>query len=231
MRLIRRRFSVAQTISKDSANKFVVERIKNSHNYLYTQGRLFPSEFRNDFYAVNLFFLEMQKIVFEARDIAVGKGKLDFWTETIDKLYSGIAVQEPISIALMEAIEKNKLPKTCFKDILQVHKLQNERIQENTLSDFVNNVRKCYTALFILNLYLLRVPVIFDQHMEFIELMENVAVSIGITDQLKRVPFDLKMYKLRLPADICDKYSVNVRNLWDRIHGKPKEEFGDLVLE
>lgn len=95
----------------------------------------------------------------------------------------------------------------------------------------MSNARRAYTALFILNLHVLRVPVLFDEHMEFIELMEDVAVSVGIAEQLKRVPFDLRSYKLRLPADICDKYSVNVRNLWDRIHGKPKEEFGDLVLE
>lgn len=120
MRLLRRRFSAAQAISGDSARKFVLERLRTSHTYLYTQGRLFPGEARTDFYAVNLFFLEMQKIVFEARDIGVGKGKLDFWSETVDKLYQGAAVQEPISLLLREAIERHKLPKGCFKDILQV---------------------------------------------------------------------------------------------------------------
>jgi hypothetical protein len=58
------------------------------NTYLRTQARLFPKEVRTDFLAVNLFYLEMQKIVHDSKDMSISKGKLDFWTETIEKVYS-----------------------------------------------------------------------------------------------------------------------------------------------
>lgn len=34
-----------------------------------------------------------------------------------------------------------------------------------------------------------------------------------------------------MPEDIMRKYSVNVRNLWDRVEGKPKDDLFDVILE
>ena len=60
-------------------------------------------------------------------------------------------------------------------------------------------------------------------------------------DYIKKVPFTLKRYKLYLPEDIMRKvpkvtnfdwqHNVSVRNLWNRIEGKPKEELFDVILE
>jgi len=73
--------------------------------------------------------------------------------------------------------------------------------------------------------------VLFDQHSQFIEMMELLAIGVGIVEQLRMVPYDLRNYKLRLPHDICERHNVNVRNLWERIKGKPREELQDVVLE
>lgn len=34
-----------------------------------------------------------------------------------------------------------------------------------------------------------------------------------------------------MPEDINRKYNVSVRNLWNRVEGKPKDELFDVVLE
>jgi len=34
-----------------------------------------------------------------------------------------------------------------------------------------------------------------------------------------------------MPEDINRKHNVSVRNLWDRVLGKPKDELFDVVLE
>lgn len=56
-------------------------------HHLRTQARFFPKDVRADFLAVHYFHLEMQKIVHDSRDMNISKGKLDFWTETIEKVY------------------------------------------------------------------------------------------------------------------------------------------------
>lgn len=34
-----------------------------------------------------------------------------------------------------------------------------------------------------------------------------------------------------MPEDILRKHNINVRNLWNRVEGKPKDELYDVVLE
>ena len=48
---------------------------------------------------------------------------------------------------------------------------------------------------------------------------------------LRRVPYGLRNYRYFVPLDIMTKYNVNPKKIWDRIHGKPSEDFFDAVLE
>lgn len=54
---------------------------------------------------------------------------------------------------------------------------------------------------------------------------------LGVVDYLRQLPHDLSKYRLKLPLDLCAKHEVNIRNLWDRNKGEPKEELYDVVLE
>ena len=58
-----------------------------------------------------------------------------------------------------------------------------------------------------------------------------VGRSLGIIDYIKRIPYNLQKYRLYMPEDINRKHNVSVRNLWDRVLGKPKDELFDVVLE
>lgn len=104
-------------------------------------------------------------------------------------------------------------------------------MQPKSLQDFIRLVQDTHFTLHLINLYLLRVPVLFDQHGEFIAMMEDLAAGVGIVEALRMVPYDLRTYKLRLPFDVCERHNVNVRNIWERINGKPREELQDVVLE
>jgi NADH dehydrogenase [ubiquinone] 1 alpha subcomplex assembly factor 6 len=73
----------------------------------------------------------------------------------------------------------------------------------------------------------LRIPITS----ELSECASFIGQSIGIADYIKRVPFNLRKYRLYLPEDLQRKHNVTVRTLWSRHDGKPKEELFDLVLE
>jgi len=61
--------------------------------------------------------------------------------------------------------------------------------------------------------------------------VEAVSRSLGIIDYVRRIPLTLKKYKLPIPEDLQNKHSINVRTLWNRIDGKPKEELYDAILD
>ena len=61
--------------------------------------------------------------------------------------------------------------------------------------------------------------------------VEHVGIAVGIVDYLRRIPIGLKKYRLYLPSDVCAKHNVTIRNLWERVEGKPRDELFDVVLE
>ena len=85
------------------------------------------------------------------------------------------------------------------------------------------------TTLILLNLRMLGMD--FRQNPDLFTAAEYAGRCLGVTDTIRQIPFDLNKYRLKMPADICSKHGVSVRNLWDRQKGTPKEEIYDVVLE
>lgn len=104
-------------------------------------------------------------------------------------------------------------------------------MQAKTTQQFIAQAEEGLVSYHLLLLALLKVPLSVEQSPQFFKLIELVSRVVGILETVKHVPYDLKFYKLRLPADLCDKYHLNARNLWNRNDGVPKDELKDAVLE
>ena len=83
----------------------------------------------------------------------------------------------------------------------------------------------------ILKLHLLKIPILIEQDAAFLKLLELYSNGVGIVEQLKMIPGDLKFYKLRMPEDVCVRHNINIRNIWDRLNSKPNDCFFDVVVE
>ena len=103
--------------------------------------------------------------------------------------------------------------------------------QARTLAEFTTRAQNNYINQYIMLLKILRIPVDLNNDQNFLTLMEDAARCAGLVEYLKLAPYDLTKYRLRLPLDICEKHGISVANIWERINGKPREEFYDAVLE
>ena len=110
-------------------------------------------------------------------------------------------------------------------------KKENENVQSKTVQEFVKNAQTNNLNLTLLKLHLLKIPISVEKNFDFLQLLEFYSSGIGIVEQLKLIPFDLKMYRLRMPEDVCSRHNINIRNAWDRLNTKPKDDFFDVVLE
>ncbi len=104
-------------------------------------------------------------------------------------------------------------------------------VQAQTVDNFLSQAQESNVNINLLNLMLLKVNLDVNTNPEFFTLLEYVSRALGIVETIKHIPYDLKMYRLRLPSDLCARYSINIRNLWERINGVPKDELKDAVLE
>ena len=104
-------------------------------------------------------------------------------------------------------------------------------MQSRSINNFLEQAQETHVNLNIMNMILLRFNLDVNANPDLFKYLELTGRSLGIVEQIKHIPYDLQYYKLRLPSDLCARYSLNVRNLWDRINGVPKDELKDAVLE
>ena len=145
--------------------------------------------------------------------------------------YKGKPDNEPLAIALGDTLNRHHLPKKCFDKLIETKKTEISKTQPKTLTELISRGETTHVNLYIIYLKLLQVKIDINKDQEFLALMENAARCQGLIEYLKLVPYDLMKYRLRLPLDLCERHGISVANIWERIYGKPREEFYDAVLE
>ena len=163
------------------------------------------------------------------REHSLGIGKMHFWKESIENLYKDKLTKEPIAISLHQTIKNSMINKNLLTAIIdcKIRDLENNEV--STYMEMEDRAEKLRTTMILIHMKILRMD--FENHPELIQVAEYAGRCLGVLDIIKNIPHDLSKYRLRLPADICTKHSVNIRNLWERVNGRPRDELYDVVLE
>ncbi|KRX03566.1 Terpenoid synthase [Pseudocohnilembus persalinus] len=213
----------------ETAQKYVVDNIKKFDWNSYIIGPYYPSAIRNDFYTLQYYNLELMRIPESTREPSLALGKLEFWDDSLDHIFSDNPIKEPLSLAIHHTCKNNPLSKRQFQYLVQARRIEIENKHVPDLPFLVNLAETIRGNLIKLNLQLLRVD--YRKNPELQKCIILVARCLGLLDYIKRIPFTLQKYRLYMPDDLLRKHNVSVRNLWDRIEGKPKDELFDVVLE
>lgn len=104
-----------------------------------------------------------------------------------------------------------------------------ENIEISTYKDLENRAEKLRTTMILAHMKMLKLDMKSDPVL--IQTAEYAGRCLGVLDVIRNVPHDLSKYRLRLPYDICEKHLVNIKNLWERVDGTPKDELYDVILE
>ena len=134
-------------------------------------------------------------------------------------------------MALTDSLSRHNIPRKCFDALIDAKRAEISKPQTKTLPEFVTRAETNCVNMYVMYLKLLRVQVDLDKDQDFLALMESAARAQGLIEYLKLLPYDLLKYRLRLPVEVCDRHGISVASIWERINGKPREEFYDAVLE
>lgn len=155
-------------------------------------------------------------------------GKIEFWKGILNRIYRKENPSlEPISISLNWACNNHPLTNIYFERIIDARAFEVNNKEIATMDQLFKVCEGVKTSLILLTLELLRIPITND----IVEVAVEAGRAIGICDYIKRVPYNLRTYRLYLPQEIINKHNASVRNLWDRIHGKPREEYHSLDVD
>ncbi|KAI8067036.1 Squalene/phytoene synthase [Gongronella butleri] len=130
--------------------------------------------------------------------------RMQFWKDTIDKVFKGQAPQQPIALALQEALKTSDLSSMWFKRIITERTSNLDDHTFMTIKDMENYGENTAASLLYLQLESLGVRDVQVDH-----IASHLGKMIGIATFLRAMPFHLSQKRLILPAQIIAKHQLS----------------------
>ncbi|CAO3610952.1 unnamed protein product [Mucor hiemalis] len=135
--------------------------------------------------------------------------RMQFWKDTIDKIYAGHPPEQPIALALSEALKSSKLSAMWMKRIISERTSNLDDHQFMTIKDMENYSENTQSSLLYLQLESLGVKDVNADHA-----ISHIGKMIGISTFLRSLPFHVSQKRLVLPAEITAKYDISQENVF-----------------
>ncbi|ORX57576.1 hypothetical protein DM01DRAFT_1362228 [Hesseltinella vesiculosa] len=129
---------------------------------------------------------------------------MQFWKDTIDKVFEGQAPQQPIALALQEALTVSSLSSMWFKRIISERTNNLDDHMFMTIKDMEGYGENTAASLLYLQLESLGVRDVQVDH-----IASHLGKMIGITTFLRSLPFHLSQKRLVLPAQIMAQHRIS----------------------
>ncbi|KAI8979039.1 isoprenoid synthase domain-containing protein [Pilobolus umbonatus] len=134
--------------------------------------------------------------------------RLEFWKDTLNKVYKGTPPQQPIAIALTEALKTSSLSSIWFKRIISERISNMDDHQFMTMKDMENYAENTHSCILYLQLESLGIKDVNTDHV-----VSHLGKVNGITTFLRSIPFHISQNRLVLPAEITAKHHISQENV------------------
>ncbi|KAL1930794.1 hypothetical protein VTP01DRAFT_10956 [Rhizomucor pusillus] len=213
-----RRYSSAND-KLPAAVKYCSDSVRQRDYDAYLCIPFFPKELRTAQYAIRAFNVELASIRESVSNPTIGKMRMQFWKDAIDNIYKGKAPQQPIAIALEDALKTCKLSSMWFKRIISERTTNLDDHQFMTIKDMESYSENTASSLLYLHLESLGIKDVNADHA-----LSHLGKTIGITTFLRSIPFHLSQKRLVLPAEITAKYNISQEQVFREGHAEGLED-------
>ncbi|GAA5799938.1 isoprenoid synthase domain-containing protein [Helicostylum pulchrum] len=169
----------------------------------------FPADKRNAQYAIRAFNVELASIRENVSKTEIGKMRMQFWKDTVDQIYAGNPPQQPIALALAEALKTSTMSSMWMKRIITERTSNLDDHQFMTIKDMETYSENTQSSLLYLQLESLGVKDVNSDHV-----ISHIGKMIGFSTFLRSLPFHVSQKRLVLPAEITAKYGIVQENVF-----------------
>ncbi|KAI7897832.1 isoprenoid synthase domain-containing protein [Cokeromyces recurvatus] len=209
-----------QLIIKRSHSTISPERVESALTYCKNLVRqrdyegylcvpFFPAELRNTQYAIRAFNVELASVRENVSKVEIGKMRMQFWKDVIDRIYAGHPPEQPIALALAEALKTSKLSAMWLKRMISERSNNLDDHQFMTIKDMETYSENTQSSLLYLELESLNIKDINTDHA-----VSHIGKMIGISTFLRSIPFHISQKRLVLPAEITAKHDIVQENIF-----------------
>jgi phytoene synthase len=180
-----------------------------------------PSAAREHLFALYAFNIELAKVSEIVSEPLIGQMRLQWWRDTLDRLYAGETVAHGVARPLGEAIAAARIARTAFDPLIDAREFDLDR---EAPADF--GALHAYaegTGAPLLEIAL-RIAGASGPAAE--EVARIAGAGWALTGLLRAVPFHARQRRTFLPADRLEESGVHIGRLFDL---KPEAGLSDVV--
>lgn len=181
-----------------------------------------PAAVREHLFALYAFNIELAKVREVVTEPVIGQMRLQWWRDTLDRLYAGETVAHEVARPLGAAIAAGGIPRSAFDPAIDAREFDLEKSPPADLEALMAYAQD--TAAPILAIALQLAGAATDT--------ARIAVAAGrgwaLTGLLRAVPFHARQHRLYLPADRLAQAGVRTSQLFDL---KPEAGLTGVVRE
>ncbi|KAG0032938.1 NADH dehydrogenase (ubiquinone) complex I, assembly factor 6 [Podila clonocystis] len=191
--------------------------------FLCTQ--FFPKYQQPTQLALRAFNIELASIRDHVSNTDIGRMRMQFWRDSLDKIFIGSPPQQPVALALAYAIQEQELhdqqhqrpassngsemSSIWFKRIITEREQNLSDPQFMTLGQMETYCENTFGSLMYLQLESVGVKSLEADHA-----VSHLAKAIGIATMLRAFPFHMQQSRVIIPAEITAKHNLSQEALF-----------------
>ena len=179
-----------------------------------------PAAVREHLFALYAFNIELAKVREVVTEPLIGQMRLQWWRDTLDRLYAGETVAHEVARPLQAAILSRGVARSSFDPLIDAREFD---LDKDAPADIVALLAYAEgTCAPVLAIALQ----IAGGGTDTAEIARKAGRGWALTGLLRAVPFHARRHRLYLPADRLAEAGVRISRLFDL---KPEPGFRDVV--
>jgi phytoene synthase len=156
-----------------------------------------PAEHRESLFALYAFNHEIARVAEVVREPFLGRIRLQWWRETIEKAYAGGAVGHEVAVALAAAVNSHGLSRARLLRLIEAREFDFEEGPPETLEALIGYVEGTSSTLVELALDALGAA-----NPNSLAAAREVGIAWGLIGILRAVPFHARLGRVLLPREM-----------------------------
>jgi NADH dehydrogenase [ubiquinone] 1 alpha subcomplex assembly factor 6 len=169
-----------------------------------------PASVREHLFALYAFNIEVAKTGEVVSESLIGQIRLQWWRDTLDRLYAGETVAHGVARPLGEAIASGRLDRIAFDRLIDAREFDLDRIPPADFAALHDYAEGTGSPLLELALRIAGGDGAVAQ-----ETARLVGVGWALTGLLRAVPFHARQRRIYLPADRLEQNGVKIARLFE----------------
>ncbi|KAF9345703.1 NADH dehydrogenase (ubiquinone) complex I, assembly factor 6 [Mortierella sp. AD094] len=198
--------------------------------FLCTQ--FFPKHRQATQMALRAFNIELASIRESVSNTDIGRMRMQFWRDSLDKVFAGTPPQQPVTLALAYAIQEQELyhqqqqqeqgqqsrhnsPSDTEMSLIWFKRMITEREQNLSDPQFMTiGQMETYCENTFGSLLYLQLESVGVKSLEADHAASHLAKAMGIATMLRAFPFHMQQNRMIIPAEITAKHNLSQEALF-----------------